>query len=491
MILALVPSLIGAFLLGNALAWRLRAERVTGSVIGVRPRGRGSYSAIFRYTDATGRTVDASCNDYSSSLAGKQTGSTRQLMVLTDQPQLVREVNSFFLEAGGAGFFVFGFLVAWPEGPVVVGLDLVLGALLGWYAFKRKVAPGARDGANPASPVAREAAPLQRAEDILATSAAAQRAVRSQRRNTPFIMLIGLVMLAVAVYAGRSMAQLEIAGVRAPGKVIELASRSSGGRGGSAYHPVVQFTTVSGSVVRFEDSEGTSPPRYHVGDDVQVLYLANAATSNAAIDRGIGNWALPIGFGLLGAVLIALGMRQFSSARVGELPPQSMSIPAPVAFTLGTAELPMQTMPMNVASPPQAMDGVTIEPPNPRRARRIGWLVGCFLLGWSLFMASVFFPSPAHEHYKGFGPVLLMFAPAFGGMLLFWGQSIAIIAILVRVLVRATARGEARTSRAADRSEPVGPLARVLDLAITCALVMAAGACVLIAIGLVAQVLHH
>lgn len=120
----------GAFLLGNALAWRLRAERVTGTVIGVRSRGQGNYCAVFRYTDAVGRTVDASCNATSASLADKQTGSTRQLLVIADQPQLAREANSFLLEAGGVGFLVFGCLIAWPEGPTVVGFDLVLGALL-------------------------------------------------------------------------------------------------------------------------------------------------------------------------------------------------------------------------------------------------------------------------------------------------------------------------------------------------------------------------
>jgi hypothetical protein len=310
----LVLILAGAFLLGSALAWRLRAERVMGTVIGVRARGPRNYCTVYRYIDAMGRTVEASCNDLSGSLADKQTGVTRRIMVLADQPQLVREANSFLLEVGGVGFLAFGFLLAWPQGWIVVGLDLVLGALLGWHAFKRKVGPGARNSASPVNPVAREAAPLQRAEDILATSEAARRALRNQRRAGPFTIVIGLVMLAVAMYAGRSMAQLEIAGLHAPGKVLELVSRSNG-RSGFTYHAVVRFTTASGTSIQFEDGVGTSPPEYHVGDDVQVLYLANAPPSSAVIDRDIGNWALPVGFGLAGMVLVALGVRQISSAR--------------------------------------------------------------------------------------------------------------------------------------------------------------------------------
>lgn len=110
MILPLVLIVVGAFLLGTALAWRLRSTRVTGTVIGVRPRGRGttSYCAVYRHIDAMGRTVDASCNEFSASLADKQTGSTKELMVLADQPQQVRATNSVFLEVGGVGFVASG-----------------------------------------------------------------------------------------------------------------------------------------------------------------------------------------------------------------------------------------------------------------------------------------------------------------------------------------------------------------------------------------------
>jgi hypothetical protein len=449
---ALLFFLPGAFLLGNALAWRIRAERVTGSVIGVRARGKTSYCAVYRYTNAAGRTVDASCNDWSASLADKQTGLTRQLMVLADQPTLVRNASSILLEAGGAAFLIVGFLIARPQGATLVGFDLVLGALLGWYAFKRKVGPGAH-------PVAPDTAPLQRAEEILATSEAAQRAVRNQRRTGPISIVIGLAMLAVAVGAGRSMSQFETAGVRASGKVLELVLRSAGRHGGSVYHPVVRFTTASGTLVQFEDRVGASPPQYQVGDDVQVLYLANAPPSSAVIDRGIGNWTLPAIFGLAGAALIALGLRQISAARSVELPSQSIPIPIPIPIPL-----PAESTAAAAESPVQ----VNV----PRGARRTGWLGLCFLVGWSLWVASAITPSP--KSATGFGAVMLLFAPALGAFLLFTGQSLAVVVLIVRTLVRA-----------------MGPHTRVLDRLLTCGLVMMAGGCVLIAIGLGAQVSHY
>ena len=42
--------------------------------------------------------------------------------------------------------------------------------------------------------------------------------------------------------------------------------------GGSAYVPVVRFTSESGEIVRFTDSVGSIPPAYEEGEKVKVLY---------------------------------------------------------------------------------------------------------------------------------------------------------------------------------------------------------------------------
>jgi len=74
---------------------------------------------------------------------------------------------------------------------------------------------------------------------------------------------------------------------------------------------------------------------------------------------------------------------------------------------------------------------------------------------------------------------------------LFCGQSLAVVVLIVRTLVRVTGSAETSASGAANRGEAVGPLARVLDGVLTCVLFMMAGGCVLIAIGLAAQVAHY
>lgn len=488
MILDLLFVLAGAYLLGTALAWRLRSTRVTGTLIGVRPRGTNSYYyVVYRCVDAMGRTFDASCSDLSPSLAGKQTGLTRQLLILAGQPVQARAANSVLLELGGVGSLLFGVLMAWPDGSTAAGIDVVLGSLLGWYAFKRKAGTGAKNEASPAA-VVPEAAPVQRAEDILATSEAARRAVRKQRGAGPFIAVIGFTFLAVAAFALRSIARLEVAGLRAPGVVLQLV-RSSQARASFTYRPVVQFTTASGASVQFEDGFGSNPSQYHIGDHVQVLYFADAAPSSASIDRGIGNWTLPFAFGFLGAGLIVLGLRQRAAARsVQELLIESTSSPAPVGLTLNVEEEPVHTP---VAAQPEPLQGVTIRPLDPRLGRRIGWVLGCFVIGWCLWFASNFVPSP--NSAKGLGPVLLMIAPGFGALLLFVGQSLAIVMIIVRTVARLAGNSQTSVSRAVDGSAPAGPLARALDGMgwLTCVLVMMAGGCVLIAIGLAAQVAQH
>ncbi len=87
--------------------------------------------------------------------------------------------------------------------------------------------------------------------------------------------------------------------------------------------------------------------------------------------------------------------------------------------------------------------------------------------------------------------MLLMFAPALGATLLYCGQGLAVVLIVVYVLVRVMGRAETAVSGAARSSEPVGAFGRVLDWAFTCVLILMAGGCVLTAIGLAAEISRY
>jgi hypothetical protein len=101
----------GFLMLLNGLEWRLRARRVTGTVVDSRvgrtSKGRQMYSAVYEYIDPIGgSTVRASGTRQSGRTP--ELGTTQKLLVMSECAQKVRETNSFQLEIFGAIFCAFG-----------------------------------------------------------------------------------------------------------------------------------------------------------------------------------------------------------------------------------------------------------------------------------------------------------------------------------------------------------------------------------------------
>ena len=80
-------------------------------------------------------------------------------------------------------------------------------------------------------------------------------------------------------------------------KVVRRERRGSGSRSSSVdrtyYHPVVQFTTARGQVVRFQSDDGDTKPAYEVEDLVQVLYDP-ANPQDARLDTLWSRWGQPV-----------------------------------------------------------------------------------------------------------------------------------------------------------------------------------------------------
>ena len=132
-------------------------------------------------------------------------------------------------------------------------------------------------------------------------------------------------MFAGVIMAGVSTLELGIAAfflyrtrrfldtaVDAPGTVVEL-SASSGGEGGTVYHPVVSFQTAEGQVHTFTDKLGSNPPRHQPGDPVPVKYDP-VRPAKARINKPFRLYFVPgllavIGLPILigGLVMIAVG----------------------------------------------------------------------------------------------------------------------------------------------------------------------------------------
>jgi hypothetical protein len=135
----------------------------------------------------------------------------------------------------------------------------------------------------------------------------------SNRRVAGTLFLVaGVAIIALGVYLGRSMLRLESAGLAAPGSVVALHTHLR--RHTIVYRPVIRFTTASGSEVQFEDSSGSNPPAYRVGEQLRVRYLASTPANSAIIDQGIWNWSGPIILAVFGVLIIGIGIARISHA---------------------------------------------------------------------------------------------------------------------------------------------------------------------------------
>ena len=97
---------------------------------------------------------------------------------------------------------------------------------------------------------------------------------------------------------------LQETGLRAEGKITGFERRDSGS---NIQYAVVRFAGQDGGDVFFTESTGSSHPRYKIGDDVHVLYLAQDPAGSAMVDSG--GWRNWVWSGLLagGGMLLLIG----------------------------------------------------------------------------------------------------------------------------------------------------------------------------------------
>ncbi|MGW0908353.1 DUF3592 domain-containing protein [Streptomyces sp. NPDC002853] len=135
------------------------------------------------------------------------------------------------------------------------------------------------------------------------------------RRWVAFGMIaFGTLFTVVAlILAGVSISFLADA-ERAKGTVVALEWRSdSSGTSHKkrrsdepAAYPVVEFTSADGTPRTFQSSAGSNPPAYDRGEQVEVLYRADAP-EDARINGFLSLWLLPLIFGGIGLVLAGIG----------------------------------------------------------------------------------------------------------------------------------------------------------------------------------------
>jgi hypothetical protein len=125
-----------------------------------------------------------------------------------------------------------------------------------------------------------------------------------------FIMLIvGVAMLAGAVYLYSNTRSFLAGAMHAQGTVVDLQrteSLDSHSNRSISYYPVVQYAEAGGRKIEFTSDSGSNPPAYSRGDQVEVLYHADAP-EKARINSFMALWFGTLIVGGLGVVFTAVG----------------------------------------------------------------------------------------------------------------------------------------------------------------------------------------
>ncbi|MDD9900215.1 MAG: DUF3592 domain-containing protein [Alphaproteobacteria bacterium] len=317
-----VCLLLGGALFGNAVYWRTKAQRVEGTIIGIRKKGQYHYNVYSYIMPTTGETVEATASSGSTSLNGRETGRMVELMVFPDRPDDVNASGSYILSIIGLFLLgmgaVFGGIALKDGGipPMTWGVMAVFALFIG---LKIKSAVKPRDQWEHKDAFRARMAekrqkkwdniPIQTLES-LSTSPTGKKLRAQEKKNRriaiPILFLLTLGLGGGGVYMGQKMYTLETQGLRADGVVTGLKSQS-GSEGGTVYYALAKFKDTEGRVYKFKDHIGSSSPLNKRGDDVTVLYLIEDPKETAIIDRGIWNWAISGGL-LLFALFCFLGL---------------------------------------------------------------------------------------------------------------------------------------------------------------------------------------
>ena len=93
------------------------------------------------------------------------------------------------------------------------------------------------------------------------------------------------------------------------GTVIQMVySRTSSSSGsGGGYAPVYQFRTLDGQTIMIHDSLSSNPPRFQVGQEIDVLY-ESGNPQKARINKWMNLYFVPVLLGGMGLIFGGVGI---------------------------------------------------------------------------------------------------------------------------------------------------------------------------------------
>jgi Protein of unknown function (DUF3592) len=313
---------VGIAIIGSEARDRQGTEPVQGRVVGfsvgkTNNPNMASFHSVAEYVGQNGQKyyIEGSIG---SSVPLHAVGQT--VTVLADPTNPERAVfKSALSDLLGGALALMGIIsvgIFWitfnPSLYTAVGALIVLGSLASkirgawrkqpltleaWHAYKKTLSP--RVFTEESKDQIVWADPLRLASSI-------QVYKKTNRFAIPVLVVVGLGLLVLSYHLyGKTTTFLEKADP-AVGTVVDLRERESTD-GDSTYSAVVEYRDPSGQSIQFVDSVSSSPPMYHSGQTVNVLY--NRENPNEAqIDRGLGNFWVPALLGLGGALFLACGL---------------------------------------------------------------------------------------------------------------------------------------------------------------------------------------
>ncbi|MBQ7521687.1 MAG: DUF3592 domain-containing protein [Clostridia bacterium] len=86
-------------------------------------------------------------------------------------------------------------------------------------------------------------------------------------------VLLGIIFLIIAIsmYFVQKK-KTEVCTAKTIGTVTDVVHHSAGRPKYSSWHPVIQYTTMTGEMIKKVSAYGTNPPKYSAGDTVHIHY---------------------------------------------------------------------------------------------------------------------------------------------------------------------------------------------------------------------------
>jgi hypothetical protein len=312
---------IGIVIVKSAMVDFAEAERVDGELIGyhanVDSEGSRTFSPVIAFQHPTGgRRIFQS--EIGTGHFPYPVGQRVRVLAIRNDPERAR-LDSNGLLYFGLIFAAIGlgscglFFAIFSWGLFSIGSAIVVTLLLAWKALQKQDSLGKFAEASglirrALAGQAFEEAHYDRSRLMHSTEIALD-----QRRVAKASIIASVVMIAIGIggivgsawWAPRRVSFIQHA-VGTQGQVVDLVQSQDSDS--TTWAPMVEFKPASSAnAVRFRHSVSSSHPSWRVGDAVEVLYDPEN-TSQAMIDQGRWNMAVPLIPGAIGVVFALLGI---------------------------------------------------------------------------------------------------------------------------------------------------------------------------------------